>query len=151
MNCGVGFAMFLIASFASIVLGLLLTVTAVFLILLILVQRGRGGGLTGALGGMGGQSAFGAKAGDVFTRITIGTAAVWIVLCVAAVKILGTSSDRLDLGPVNPAEGGSRAAAVSGAAPEEPDGPPASGPAAPAPDLGTGQPPVTDAESSNPQ
>ena len=29
--------------------------SAVFLILLVLVQRGRGGGLAGALGGMGGQ------------------------------------------------------------------------------------------------
>ena len=46
-------------------------VLSVFLTLLILVQRGRGGGLTGALGGMGAQSAFGAKAGDLFTKITI--------------------------------------------------------------------------------
>jgi preprotein translocase subunit SecG len=51
----------------------------------VLVQRGRGGGLTGALGGMGGSSAFGAKAGDIFTRITIVTAAIWIAICVAAV------------------------------------------------------------------
>jgi len=58
---------------------------AVFLILLVLVQRGRGGGLTGALGGMGGQSAFGTKAGDLFTRITVGAAAAWILLCVLAV------------------------------------------------------------------
>ena len=42
-----------------------------FLIGLILLQRGRGGGLAGAFGGMGGQSAFGTKAGDIFTRITI--------------------------------------------------------------------------------
>jgi len=62
-----------------------LFVLAVFLILLVLVQRGRGGGLTGALGGMGGSSAFGAKAGDIFTRITIVTAALWIAVCVAAV------------------------------------------------------------------
>ena len=46
-----------------------LTLLSVFLMLVILVQRGRGGGLTGALGGMGGQSAFGTKAGDLFTRI----------------------------------------------------------------------------------
>src|SRR5437773_1181915 len=64
--------------------GTLLTILASFLILLILVQRGRGGGLTGALGGMGGSSAFGAKAGDVFTRITIVTATIWIGVCVAA-------------------------------------------------------------------
>lgn len=64
----------------------LLLLTAVFLIMLVLVQRGRGGGLAGALGGMGGQSAFGTKAGDLFTRITIGVAAFWIVLCIFAVK-----------------------------------------------------------------
>jgi preprotein translocase subunit SecG len=67
-------------------MGLLLSVVAVFLILLILVQRGRGGGLAGALGGMGGSSAFGAKAGDVFTRITVVAAAIWIILCIVAAR-----------------------------------------------------------------
>jgi len=61
---------------------------SVFLTLLILVQRGRGGGLTGALGGMGGQSAFGAKAGDLFTKITIVTAMIWILLGMGALKVL---------------------------------------------------------------
>jgi preprotein translocase subunit SecG len=79
-----------------ILMGLLLAFTAIFLILLVLVQRGRGGGLTGALGGMGGQSAFGAKAGDLFTRITIGTATVWILFCVLAVKFLGSGPETLD-------------------------------------------------------
>ena len=50
------------------------------LIGIILLQRGRGGGLAGAFGGMGGQSAFGTKAGDVFAKITIYLATVWIVL-----------------------------------------------------------------------
>jgi preprotein translocase subunit SecG len=68
--------------------GLLMLLTALFLILLILVQRGRGGGLTGALGGMGGQSAFGTKAGDLFTRITMFVAAFWILLCIAAILVL---------------------------------------------------------------
>jgi preprotein translocase subunit SecG len=65
----------------------LLIVTSCFMILLILVQRGRGGGITGALGGAGGQSAFGSKAGDVFTRITIGTAVVWITLAMMTISI----------------------------------------------------------------
>jgi len=69
-----------------------LLVVGTFLILVVLVQRGRGGGLTGALGGMGGQSAFGTKAGDTFTKITIWTAVVWILLCVVAVKYLSTST-----------------------------------------------------------
>ena len=63
-------------------------VTSLFLILLVLIQRGRGGGLAGALGGMGGQSAFGTKAGDLFTRITIGVAAFWILLYIVALKVL---------------------------------------------------------------
>ena len=53
---------------------------SLFMILLVLIQRGRGGGLAGAFGGMGGQSAFGTRAGDMFTRITIVLAVVWVLL-----------------------------------------------------------------------
>src|SRR5271156_2038314 len=74
----------------------LMFLTAVFLILLVLVQRGRGGGLAGALGGMGGQSAFGTKAGDLFTRITIGVAAFWIILCIIAVKYFSVRDTGFD-------------------------------------------------------
>ena len=70
-------------------LGFGLSTTALFLILLVLIQRGRGGGLAGAFGGMGGQSAFGTKAGDVFTKITVAVAAFWIVLCILATNVLG--------------------------------------------------------------
>ena len=71
----------------SYVLMTLLGFSGLFLIGLILLQRGRGGGLAGAFGGMGGQSA-GTKAGDVFTRITIGVASVWILLCAGSVLAL---------------------------------------------------------------
>ncbi|HEX5447287.1 MAG TPA: preprotein translocase subunit SecG [Pirellulales bacterium] len=74
----------------------LMAVIAFLLVVLILLQRGRGGGLTGALGGMGGQSAFGSKAGDVFTRITSGLAIIWIVLCVGALKYVNMQSDLFD-------------------------------------------------------
>ena len=63
----------------------LLFCTSLFMMLLILVQRGKGGGLTGALGGMGGQSAFGSKAGDAFTKITVVTAVLWITLCMITI------------------------------------------------------------------
>ena len=76
-------------------LGFLLVFVAFFLIALVLIQRGRGGGLAGAFGGAGGQSAFGTKAGDVFTRITVGVAAAWILLCILAINVLGTSRSRL--------------------------------------------------------
>jgi preprotein translocase subunit SecG len=98
---------------------ILLLLTALFLILLILIQRGRGGGLAGAFGGLGGQSAFGTKAGDVFTKITIYVAFFWIVLCVASVKILNSSSNVLatDLGtqsqPVGAPASGEKAGAAA--------------------------------------
>jgi len=78
------------ANVLQYVFGILMFLTAIFLMLIILVQRGRGGGLAGAFGGLGGQSAFGTKAGDLFTRITIGVAAFWIILCVVALKVLST-------------------------------------------------------------
>ncbi len=70
----------------------LLFLTALFLILLVLVQRGKGGGLAGAFGGMGGQSAFGTKAGDTFTKITVVVAALWIGLCVVSVLVLNNTA-----------------------------------------------------------
>lgn len=88
------------ATLVRLVLGSMLVLTSLFMILLVLVQRGRGGGLAGALGGMGGQSAFGTKAGDLFTRITVGVAAFWIVLCIVATNMLGRQQSLLssDLG-----------------------------------------------------
>ena len=81
----------------SYVLMTLLMFSGLFLIGLVLLQRGRGGGLAGAFGGMGGQSAFGTKAGDVFTRITIGVATAWILLCAGSVVALHhASSGRTD-------------------------------------------------------
>ena len=67
-------------SFFIVVLTILLIMVSLFMILLVLIQRGRGGGLAGAFGGMGGQSAFGTRAGDTFTRITIVLAVVWILM-----------------------------------------------------------------------
>ena len=62
------------------ILNSLVILTSLFLICLVLIQRGKGGGLAGAFGGMGGSSAFGTKAGDVFTRVTMVTAVIWILL-----------------------------------------------------------------------
>ncbi len=86
-----------IAGIGSATLGWLMFILSVFLILLVLVQRGKGGGLTGALGGPGGQSAFGSKAGDTFTLITAISAIVWGLVCAVAMYSLGvppaTASD----------------------------------------------------------
>jgi preprotein translocase subunit SecG len=74
--------------FVDIILAILNVVTVIltlFLIGIILIQRGKGGGLAGAFGGMGGSSAFGTKTGDVFTKITVGVAIGWILLMMVMV------------------------------------------------------------------
>ncbi len=73
----------------------LLMILGIFMILIILLQRGRGGGLAGAFGGLGGQSAFGTKAGDVFTKITICFAVAWTVLAGVSGILLRGSIDQL--------------------------------------------------------
>lgn len=59
---------------------ILLLIVGFLLMFIVLLQRGRGGGLAGAFGGAGGHSAFGTKAGDVFTKITVVMAVIWVVL-----------------------------------------------------------------------
>ncbi|MCX7419094.1 MAG: preprotein translocase subunit SecG [Planctomycetia bacterium] len=75
-------------------LTLALMFVSVLLILVILLQRGRGGGLVGALSGLGGQSAFGTKAGDTFTRITIVIAAIWVMLAGISGQVLRSNTDK---------------------------------------------------------
>jgi preprotein translocase subunit SecG len=115
----------------------LLFLTGVFLILLVLVQRGRGGGLAGAFGGLGGQSAFGTKAGDLFTRITIFTAAFWIILCAFSVKWFSDANRSI----IAPGLGKSAAPApASGGAQPETSGKAGA----------TGAPPAADAKAAAP-
>ena len=64
----------------ALILQIALLIAGIFMMMIILLQRGRGGGLAGAFGGAGGQSAFGTKAGDVFTWITVVTATLWVLL-----------------------------------------------------------------------
>ncbi|MBV8129709.1 MAG: preprotein translocase subunit SecG [Planctomycetaceae bacterium] len=67
----------------------LIILVSIFLICLVLIQRGKGGGLAGAFGGVGGSSAFGTKAGDTFTRITVITASVWMLMAMLLVVMTG--------------------------------------------------------------
>jgi len=87
-------------------IGTLLTLSSLFLIALVLIQQGKGGGLAGAFGGAGGQSAFGTKAGDVFTRVTIITALVWIFFCMLAIKLISKDAPRRSADKLAPAPAG---------------------------------------------
>ena len=68
---------------------------------MILIQRGKGGGLAGAFGGMGGSSAFGARTGDVFTKVTVGVAIAWILLSMLMV-VLTNRKPAIRLGRLRP-------------------------------------------------
>jgi len=64
------------------ILSFFFAVLAILLMIVILLQRGRGVGLAGAFGGMGGHTAFGAKTGDFLTWVTVVGAAVLLLFSV---------------------------------------------------------------------
>lgn len=65
-----------------IILGLML------MVLIVVIQRGKGGGLAGAFGGAGGSSPFGSRAADQFVKITLWLAGVWILVIMIHVKVV---------------------------------------------------------------
>jgi preprotein translocase subunit SecG len=77
---------------------LFLTV-CLFLILLVLIQKGRGGGLASAFGGAGGNTAFGSKTGDVLTWATSIVFGIFLVLGVT-LNLLADHKHRAETGQV---------------------------------------------------
>jgi preprotein translocase subunit SecG len=76
-------------------LNFVLLFVGIFLIGLVLIQRGKGGGLIGALGGTGGSSPFGSRAGDQFTRLTIYVACLWLFLTMVQVRIIQVAHEEV--------------------------------------------------------
>src|SRR6187402_2604214 len=68
----------------------LFVIVCLFMILLVLIQKGRGGGLASAFGGAGGNTAFGSKTGDVLTWATSIVFGVFLLLGVA-MNLIGNS------------------------------------------------------------
>jgi preprotein translocase subunit SecG len=58
------------------------------LMFIVLIQRGKGGGLAGAFGGAGGSSPFGSRAADQFVRVTLWLAGVWVLVIMIHVKVV---------------------------------------------------------------
>ena len=68
-------------------------ISALLLIFIILIQKGKGGGLGGAFGGAGGGGGLlGTKTGDFLTWVTIGLVVVFLSLAVVMVKFYRPSS-----------------------------------------------------------
>ncbi len=74
------------------------------LMLVILLQKGRGEGLSGAFGGGGGSSAFGTKTGDMFTWITVCLAAVFLLLACVGIFVFEPTDPNAALAAVTPTE-----------------------------------------------
>ena len=72
----------LAATTVDLILAFFFALVAILLMIVILLQRGKGVGLAGAFGGTGGHAAFGAKTGDFLTWVTIVGAAVLLLFTI---------------------------------------------------------------------
>ena len=78
----------------SHLLNAIIIVLGLMLMLIVLIQRGKGGGLAGAFGGAGGSSAFGSRTADAFVKITLYLAAVWVLFIMIHVKVVKYDTDQ---------------------------------------------------------
>jgi len=76
----------LAVGFIMTVVAVLFVFCAVALILVVLIQKGRGGGLSGVLGGAMAGGILGSKTGDFLTWVTIGLVSVFLMLAVVMAR-----------------------------------------------------------------
>jgi preprotein translocase subunit SecG len=79
------FPMLAISFFANFI-AVVFLICAVVLILIILIQKGKGGGLSAAFGGGMASGILGSKTGDFLTWVTIAMVGVFLALAVAMAK-----------------------------------------------------------------
>ncbi|MHC4501052.1 MAG: preprotein translocase subunit SecG [Planctomycetota bacterium] len=78
----------LAVGFVMKVVGVLFVICAVALVLVVLIQKGRGGGLSAAFGGAMAGGILGSKTGDFLTWVTIVLVSVFLILAGPASAIL---------------------------------------------------------------
>jgi len=76
----------LAVSFIMTVVAALFLICAVALILIILIQKGKGGGLSGVFGGGTASGILGSKTGDFLTWLTIALVGIFLTLAVVMAK-----------------------------------------------------------------
>ncbi len=76
-----------LATVGTTIVTILLVGVSVMLMGLVLLQKNRGSGLSGAFGGVGGHTAFGTKTGDFLTWITVAFTALFLGLSVIGVYV----------------------------------------------------------------
>ncbi|MFC1793293.1 preprotein translocase subunit SecG [Planctomycetota bacterium] len=82
----------LAVSFIMNVVAVLFVICCVSLVLMILIQKGRGGGLSGAFGGAMAGGVLGSKTGDFLTWVTIVLVGVFLTLAVVMAKFYKPSA-----------------------------------------------------------
>jgi preprotein translocase subunit SecG len=92
----------LAAGFIMTIVAVLFVICSIVLILVILIQKGKGGGLSAALGGGMASGILGSKTGDFLTWLTIVLVGIFLGLAVVLVKFYRPSVSAYDTGTVAP-------------------------------------------------
>jgi preprotein translocase subunit SecG len=82
----------------------LFTIVCVLLIIVVLLQKGRGGGLGAAFGGLG-SSAFGTRVGDVFTWVTIVLTVAFLLLAIGTTMWFRPKAETVEKPTLSPLPG----------------------------------------------
>ncbi len=82
----------------------LFSIVCLLLIIVVLLQKGRGGGLGAAFGGMA-SSAFGTRVGDVFTWVTIVLVALFLLLAIGTTMWFQPAPTQIRVPAFNPPPG----------------------------------------------
>jgi preprotein translocase subunit SecG len=111
----------MLGAFLHNVLAVAFVLVSLLLIGVVLLQKNRGGGLSGAFGGVGSHSAFGTKTGDFLTWVTVGMVTTFLLLGIAnnyafqpppSADIMGGAAPPPPVFPMAPVESGERPPAV---------------------------------------
>jgi preprotein translocase subunit SecG len=139
----------------------LFVLVCIILILVVLMQKGRGGGLSGAFAGGMASGLLGSKTGDFLTWVTVGLVSVFLILAVLMARFYkpqvryGTGLPQATQQPVPSGQPATPQTGTSGqTAPVTPapvPQPEAAQPSAPAPQPGTAQPSAPASQPSPPQ
>lgn len=93
--------MFTLGSIGLTLLSLVFIAICAFMILVILIQKPKGGGLSGAFGGAGGgsQAVFGAKVGDFLTWFTVTLFALFLLVAIVLVFVSRSEGQATNITP----------------------------------------------------
>ena len=110
--------MLLKVHFMMHVLAAIWVTCALVLILVILIQKGRGGGLSGAFGGAGAGGVLGTKTGDFLTWVTVTLVGVFLLLSVVLARFYRPKVAKAENAPVGQTQ---PVATAPSEAPQSPD------------------------------